>query len=38
VTDVLKVNAIVQESKDGIFADYEAKIAEQGKAQENLIK
>lgn len=38
VTDVLKVNAIVQESKDGIFADYEAKIAEQTAEQQKLIK
>lgn len=37
VTDVLKVNAIVQESKDGIFADYESKIATEKEAQQKLI-
>lgn len=37
VTDVLKVNAIVQESKDGIFADYESKIAAEKEAQQKLI-
>ncbi len=37
VTDVLKVNAIVQESKDGIFADYESKIASEKEAQQKLI-
>ena len=37
VTDVLKVNAIIQESKDGIFADYESKIATEKEAQQKLI-
>lgn len=37
VTDVLKVNAIIQESKDGIFADYESKIASEKEAQQKLI-
>lgn len=27
ITDILKVNTIIQESKDGIFADYENKLA-----------
>lgn len=34
VTDLLKVNKIIQESKDGIFADYEAKL-NQAKEQQN---
>jgi len=34
VTDLLKVHNIIQESKDGIFADYEAKLNE-AKAQQN---
>lgn len=34
VTDLLKVNAIIQESKDGIFKDYENKL-EAAKATEN---
>lgn len=34
VTDLLKVHKIIQESKDGIFADYEAKLNE-AKAQQN---
>lgn len=37
VTDVLKVNAIIQESKDGIFADYESKIATEKEQQKKLI-
>ncbi len=37
VTDVLKVNTIVQESKDGLFADYEAKIASGKNEQEKLL-
>ena len=34
VTDLLKVNTIIQESKDGIFADYEEKLAK-AKAEQN---
>jgi hypothetical protein len=37
VTDLLKVHNIIQESKDGIFADYESKIASEKEAQQKLI-
>lgn len=37
VTDVLKVNSIIQESKDGIFAEYESKIASEKEAQQKLV-
>lgn len=37
VTDILKVNSIIQESKDGIFADYESKIAAEKENQQKLI-
>ncbi len=37
VVDILKVNTIIQESKDGIFADYESKIASEKESQQKLI-
>lgn len=37
VTDLLKVHTIIQESKDGIFAEYESKIAEAKELQNKLI-
>ena len=37
VVDILKVNTIIQESKDGIFADYQSKIASEKESQQKLI-
>mgnify|MGYP003294716188 FL=1 len=37
VTDLLKVNTIIQESKEGIFQEYETKIAEAKEEQNKLI-
>lgn len=37
VTDLLKVHKIIQESKDGIFADYESKLSEAKEQQNKLI-
>ena len=37
VTDLLKVHKIIQESKDGIFADYESKLNEAKEQQNKLI-
>ena len=37
VTDLLKVNTIIQESKDGIFAEYETKLAKAKSEQNRLI-
>jgi hypothetical protein len=37
VTDLLKVHNIIQESKDGIFQEYESKIAEAKEEQNKLI-
>lgn len=37
VTDLLKVHNIIQESKDGIFAEYESKIAEAKEKENKLI-
>ena len=37
ITSILKINNILQESKDGIFADYESKLAASKEEQNKLI-
>ena len=37
ITSILKINNILQESKDGIFVDYENKLAEAKIAQDKLV-
>lgn len=37
ITSILKINSILQESKDGIFKDYEDKLAASKSAQDKLV-